>query len=261
VVVRTTAGEERTRSTLARQAEKTRQAWQQQLWHLGNRRFACEADARAALTQQLKKRPDWLEVHSRIVAHPKYRRRGRPQREATPDHQEWQIEATATLNDATLTHAVRRKASYLVATNVLDPGQLGDLELIHTYKEQGSVERGFAFLKDPLFLASSVFVKKPERIVALSLVMVLYLLVYRLAEHRLRERLAATGQTVPNQLKQPTDRPTMRWMFQCFEGINLVRFPPPLGPPHADIAGLEPLHAQVIRLLGPYCEKFYKGAT
>ena len=47
--------------------------------------------------------------------------------------------------------------------------------------------------------------KKPERIVALSLVMVLCLLVYRLAEHRLRDQLAATGQTVPNQLKQ-TDR-------------------------------------------------------
>src|SRR5262249_50620286 len=68
-----------------------------------------------------------------------------------------------------------------------------------------SIERGFSFLKDPLFLASSVFVKKPTRIVALSLVMVLGLLVYRLAEHRLREQLAATGQTVPNQLKQPTD--------------------------------------------------------
>jgi transposase len=40
------------------------------------------------------------------------------------------------------------------------------------------VERGFSFLKDPLFLASSVFVKKPERIVALSLVMALCLLVY-----------------------------------------------------------------------------------
>jgi hypothetical protein len=27
------------------------------------------------------------------------------------------------------------------------------------------------------------------------------------------------------------------------------------GPPHHDIAGLEPLHEQVIQLLGPYCAK------
>jgi transposase len=56
--------------------------------------------------------------------------------------------------------------------------------------------------------------------VTLSLVMVLYLLVYRLAEHPLREQLAASGQTVPTQLKQPTDRLTMRWIFQCFDGVS-----------------------------------------
>ena len=120
------------------------------------------------------------------------------------------------------------------------------------------MERGFAFLKDPHFLASSVFVKKPQRIVALSLVMLLCLLVYRLAEHRLRERLAATGQTVPSQVKQPTHRPTMRWMFQCFEGISLVQFCPFDSPPQHAISGVEPLHEQVIRLLGPYCEQIYE---
>jgi transposase len=74
-------------------------------------------------------------------------------------------------------------------------------------------------------------VKKPERIVALALVMVGCLLVYRLAEHRLREQLAATGQTVPSQVKQPTDRPTLRWMFRCFESVSLVRFLPHHSPP------------------------------
>ena len=135
---------------------------------------------------------------------------------------------------------------------------LSDQELIHTYKEQHRVERGFSFLKDPLFLASSVFVKRPERIVALSRVMVLCLLVYRLAEHRLREQLAATQQTVPSQVSKPTARPTMRWIFQCFEGISLVGFRPPSGPPEQNIAGLEPLHEQVLALLGPAYEKFYK---
>ena len=95
-------------------------------------------------------------------------------------------------------------------------------------------------LKDPLFLASSVFVKKPERIVALSLVMVLCLLVYRLAEHRLREQLAETGLTVPNQVSKPINRPTLRWIFQCFEGISLLTFPQPEGPPQQDTVGLEP---------------------
>jgi transposase len=38
---------------------------------------------------------------------------------------------------------------------------LSDQQFVTTYKEQGGVERGFRFLKDPLFLSSSVFVKKP----------------------------------------------------------------------------------------------------
>ena len=261
VVVRTTQGEDRVRKTLQRQVDTTREQWEKQLWHLSNRRFACEPDAQAALAHQLKQRPQWLSVQANLISHPKQSRPGRPRRGTPPDRTEWQIQATVSVDAAAVARAVQRKAAFLVATNVLAADQLADQELIRTYKDQHSVERGFSFLKDPLFLASSVFVKKPERIVALSLVMVLCLLVYRLAEHRLREQLAATEQTVPNQLKQPTDRPTMRWIFQCFEGVSLVVFQPPHGPPQHDLAGLEPLHEQVIRLLGPYCEHLYaRGA-
>jgi transposase len=65
-------------------------------------------------------------------------------------------------------------------------------------------------------------VKKPSRLIALSFIMVLCLLIYRLAEQRLRQRLQQSKQTIPNQVNKPTDRPTMRWVFQCFEGIELL---------------------------------------
>jgi len=262
VVVRTTQGKDRARATLQRQVDKARQQWEQILWHLSNQRFACEPDAQAALARQLKKRPEWLRVQAELVAHPKHRQPGRPRQGAAPDSTVWQITATLVVNEEAVAHAAQRTACFLVATNVLDPTQLPDHELIQTYKAQHSVERGFSFLKDPLFLASSVFVKKPERIVALSLVMVLCLLVYRLAEHRLREQLAATGQTVPSQLKTPTDRPTMRWVFQCFEGIELlhIRHGPAVVTTSL-ILRLTPLHQQILTLLGPTCEQFYKSSN
>jgi transposase len=169
------------------------------------------------------------------------------------------------VNEEAVAHAAQRTACFLVATNVLDPAQLPDHELIQTYKAQHSVERGFRLLKDPLFLASSVLVKKPEWIVALSLVlrlvMVLCLLVYRLAEHRLREQLAATGQTVPSQLKTPTDRPTMRWIFQCFEGVDLLRIRHGPDPAMAVVLRLAPFHHQVLTLLGPSYEDFYRSTN
>lgn len=40
------------------------------------------------------------------------------------------------------------------------------------------MERGFRFLKDPMFLASTLFLKKAQRIMALLFVMTLCLLVY-----------------------------------------------------------------------------------
>jgi transposase len=152
---------------------------------------------------------------------------------------------------------VQRKATFPVATNVLDEAQMSALELIATYKDQSSVERGFAFLKDPLFLASSLFLKKPKRIMALALVMVLCLLVYRLAEHRLHKRLAATGQTIPDQLRRPTARPTLRWIFQCFEGIELLHIRTG-GHSEPQVLGVQPLHEQVLALLGPSSQKLYK---
>ncbi len=118
------------------------------------------------------------------------------------------------------------------------------------------MERGFSFLKDPLFLASSVFVKKPSRIVALGFIMVLCLSVYRLAEHRLRSQLAETKESVPNQVGKQTERPTMRWVFQLFEGIDLLRIGSPTGTA-LQVLGLQPVHQQILRLLGQPYQKIY----
>ncbi len=256
VVVYTQASVERVRQTMQRQVSKAQTRWEQTCWHFSNRRFACEADARAALERELKGKPSWLEVGSSVIAHPQYGGKGRPRKTATPTDYQWQIVATVSVNSLQVVREVFRKACWIVGTNILEPTALSDQVLIGTYKDQGGVERGFRFLKDPLFLASSVFVKKPERIMALSFIMVLCLLVYRLAEFRLRSRLAETQQTIPDQVHKPTARPTMRWVFQCFEGIELL---------HVQTAAtslilvlrLHPVHRLILQLLGPLYEHIY----
>ncbi|HEX9413122.1 MAG TPA: IS1634 family transposase [Ktedonobacterales bacterium] len=221
LVVRSREGEQRARTTLARHAARERAKCEKRWWHLSHRSFACAADAHAAREQERRQLPSWLRAQATVGVVPKYGRRGRPRRNAPPVDQEWHVQAELQLDAEALEQEARRKAAFLVATNVLEEAPLPDLALIQTYKAQSAVERGFAFLKDPLFLASSVFVKKPARLMALAFIMVLCLLVYRLAERRVRQRLAATQETVPDQLRRPTSRPTMRWLFQCFEGIDL----------------------------------------
>jgi transposase len=51
---------------------------------------------------------------------------------------------------------LQQQSCFLLATNQLDTQTLSDEELIAAYKDHQKVERGFRFLKDPLFLASSL---------------------------------------------------------------------------------------------------------
>jgi transposase len=164
----TDAGLARTRSPLAKRAQRDREHWERQLWHLGNQAFACQADAQAEQQRQLKTLPVWLQVACTVSSRPHYAGRGRPPKGRSPDRQTWQVQAQVTVDDELLEREVQHQARFLLATNVLDPAELPDEQLIGQDKAQSGGERGFAFLKDPLFLASSVFLKRPERIMALA---------------------------------------------------------------------------------------------
>ncbi|CAN5691392.1 IS1634 family transposase [soil metagenome] len=258
VVLSSEQRRKRTEKTFWRQVARQQQEWEKTLWHLGNRAFACEVDARKALKEATKRLPEWLEVgKTTLSCRPRYAKGGRPSKDAKPASIEWRIEATLRIDRERAEHECERRARYIVGTNVLEPARLSEEDLIDAYKGQGGVERGFRFLKDPLFLASSVFVKKPERIVALGFVMVVCLLVYRLAEHRLRKRLGEKGQSIPNQAGKPSEKPTMRWVFQFFEGIDVLYVRSPAGIVSRHVLHLRPVHEQVLRLLGPAYQKLY----
>jgi transposase len=260
VIVYTSTSQQRAQASMQRQVTRAQAEWEKKCWHLGNRRFACETDAQMAMEREKKGQPAWLDMPYELVAHARPASRGRPRKEDSPRKEEWQIVATVIINEKRVEQEAFRKACWIVGTNILETAELSDQALTTTYKEQGGVERGFRFLKDPLFLASSVFVKKPERIMALSLIMVLCLLVYRLAEFRLRSRLAETAQTIPDQLHKPTARPTMRWVFQCFEGIELLHIHT-FSTSRTLVLRLQPVHQRILALLGPLYEKWYLSSS
>lgn len=108
---------------------------------------------------------------------------------------------------------------------MLNVEELKPDEMIVKSQEQQSTERGFGFLKDPLFFTDSVFLKSPERREALALVMGLCLLVYTFGQRLLRHNLQLTNSTVKNQLGKGTNRPTLRWIFQSFKSVHAVGIP------------------------------------
>ncbi len=119
---------------------------------------------------------------------------------------------------------IQRKEAdrFILATNLVDENKLEPEEIMRAYKNQQSCERGFRFLKDPLFFADSFFVENPERIETMLFLMSLCLLVYNLGQRELRNSLKRIKIGIRNQLGKLTLSPTLRWVFQCFQGIHLL---------------------------------------
>ncbi|AKB51282.1 Mobile element protein [Methanosarcina barkeri str. Wiesmoor] len=76
-----------------------------------------------------------------------------------------------------------------------------------------SDKRGFRFLKDKSFRVSEVYLKKKSRIEALAMVMVLCLLLYSIAEWKLRTRLEEAKEAIRSQIKKKTQTPTMKYGY------------------------------------------------
>jgi transposase len=115
-------------------------------------------------------------------------------------------------------------ACFVLLTNVPQQGEMAHSarELLHAYKNQHGVEQNFAFLKDPL-IVNSLFLKKPERIEALGLILLLALLLWRLIERTLRVHVETTGHPLPGWDKKETQKPTAFMMMTKFAAVMVLR--------------------------------------
>ena len=260
------------RLTLATQRAQT------QLDQLSRQPFACEADAQQALERFEKSLKQHLITGTTIVKRPHYDQPGRPAKNATPTSLSYHIQATLGLDPEADAKQRRRAGRFILATNVLASPELdidksdtapasSELDrdesasdsiilsaddILTEYKAQQGPERGFRFLKDPLFFTSSVFLKSPERIMALGMIMGLCLLVYNLGQRKLRHALKAASESIPNQLGKLVENPTLRWVFQCFMAIHLVFINGQL-----QVANLNDSHRKILRFLGSASQAYY----
>ncbi len=243
------------RQRLDKRIARERDQLNKQLKKLQRQSFNCAEDARQAL-HQLAQQGAFHTVTGSVDGHERYARPGRPTPD-TPTITEWTIQATVVPDEAQIARQQQSLGKYVIATNELDATRLSAEELLALYKAQTtSVERGFRFLKDPMFFAHSLFLKKPSRIMALLMVMGLSLLIYALAEQHLRQQLLQHDQTIPDQKGKPTQRPTMRRVFQRFEGIHILTIT------RGDlrkrmVTNVTEVHLQIATLLGKSVLKFY----
>lgn len=256
VVIWSKGAFDRAVSNLVKKSAREKKSIEKKLKSLQKQEFKSEEDALKAF-HKIEKKWKFHEVETiKYEQKKKYANPGRP----TPDTPIKQIDVHIKVdfkeNKQYILEQQQRDACFVLATNV-DPEEVSDKEIFFNYKKQTGVEQGFRFLKDPLFFTSSLFITKPSRIAGLLMVMTLSLMVYNIAQRRMRKELEKQQETIPNQIGKAIKNPTLRWVFQIFEGINFVKMNVN-NEVKCITNGITPLHKKIIRFFGETTCRIYQ---
>jgi len=150
--------------TLEKQLDKQEKALNKTLRDLSRQVFSCEQDAQNALNALLNKPQACFALTPVVERIEKYPGKGRPAAGAEKTVAGYRLKIEACRNDAAIQLVRNRKGRFILATNDLDVQRCPDEQILAEYKQQQGVERGFRFLKDPWFMADSIFLKSPSEL-------------------------------------------------------------------------------------------------
>lgn len=222
LVVKSKTASTRSEKAVDKQIAKEAKLAQKAIEKLMKQEFGCKEDAQRAFNQTVKgweyHQGEWVDTE--VIEH--YVKSGRPKKGIEPTKLSYKLKARLISIPSARQASIEAGSCYVIGTN-LEAEQLKGEEVIEAYKNQhSSIERGFRFLKSPEFFVSSFYVKTVGRLMGLLVVMTLGLLVYSIMERAIRKRLAEQKESLPDQLEKETTTPTMRWIFQMMEGIDVL---------------------------------------
>ena len=247
---------DRAKKTFIKALQRKKVQLKKDLFHLQAQRFSCEKDARKALDRIAKKHLFHCLSEPTITPIKRHKKAGRPVSGVEKTIDSYQIAATFSIVQTAVDDEINRRSCFVLATNIPEK-QLESKDVIREYKEQDHVEKGFQFIKSPKFFAEAFFIKSTTRLQALLVIMTLALLVYTVAQRRLRQSLKEREKTIPNQINQPIKRPTLRWIFQLLEGIYQVAVLATAGQTQKTIEGVTDLRKLILSCFGKMVMKIY----
>jgi transposase len=142
--------------------------------------------------------------------------KGRPKEDEKMDEL-FSVDTEIEINTELVDEKIRTEGRFILASN--DKSLSGE-EMLHIYKQQSSVEKGFRFLKNKKFQLGQTFLNKPERIESLAFLLVLCLLFYSLLEVKMREGMAQKNLSVPKNKNKKTGKPTFEAALQFFKTLE-----------------------------------------
>ena len=225
IVVHSSAHDKRRQKRLERELAaslKEARAW---VKPLKKGRYSCRADAEQAAQDLVAQTTQFHQLNIEIIECPRYAP-GRPALGVPriPISTQYQLSATIIKREQEVTRHQEMAGCFVLLSNVptdWDDGYNAE-KILRTYKEQYGIENNFSFLKDDQ-IVNAIFLKRPERIEALGLILLISLLVWRLLEHTMRTELETTDTELPGWDNKPTRRPTAYMLTWKFRGIIVLR--------------------------------------
>ena len=152
--------------------------------------YACDTDAQMAAQRLACKSTSLHGIEVSVEKLIRYTK-GRPPKNGKREIAsiKYCIKGSLVENKANIAIEKEEAGCFVLLTNVpiKDGEQALDAKgLLRAYKDQHGIERNFSFLKDPL-IVNDIFIKKPNRVEVLGMILIISLLVWNLIEHALRE--------------------------------------------------------------------------
>jgi transposase len=181
-----------------------------------------EAEAAAEKVQARQSRYHQVEV---VIAERPTSSPGRPSTRKPRAVNAWRYGLKGTLHERSevIAHKRQEAGGFVLLTDVPTEGEMAHSagEVLRVDKAQHGIEQHCAFLQAPV-IGNSLFLKQPERIEALGLVLLLALLVWRLVERALRGHGETTGSTLTGGDKQETLKPTAFMRMPKFAAVLVL---------------------------------------
>jgi transposase len=225
VVVQSSAQDPRRLKRLDRELQASSTTLWAAVRAVAKQEYFCRADAEVAAEALRAVQTDYHQVAVAVEERPQYGK-GRPSMRQPRVVKAMRYGLQPTLTERSAHFAKKRAEAgcFVLLTNTPTAGILAHraADVLKVYKEQHGVEQNYGFLKAPV-IVNSLFLKKPERIEALGVVLLLALLVWRLMERSMRAHVDTTGTTLTGGDKQETERPTACMMMTKFAGVSVLQ--------------------------------------
>jgi transposase len=224
VVLHSSAQDQRRQQRREREIQASYSTVQRAARTAEQQEYFCRADAEAAAAQLRAMPTAYHRMEVTVEERPLYGR-GRPSahKPRTIKAMRYRLKTTILTETERIARLEEEAGCFVLLTNVPTAGDLAHSasDILTVDKDQHGTEQNYGFLKDPV-MVKSLFLKQPERIEALGLILLLALLLWRLLARTMRTYVDTTSTPLTGWEKKATERPTSCMMVTKFAGVIVL---------------------------------------